>query len=47
MPGGEIQLVAYGEENIFLNHDPQITFFKITYRRYTNFSIETVQADFL
>ena len=47
MPGGEIQLVAYGEENIFLNHDPQITFFKITYRRYTNFSIETVKADFV
>jgi hypothetical protein len=47
MPGGEIQLVAYGEENMFLNDDPQITFFKIIYRRYTNFSIETVQTNFL
>ena len=47
MPGGEIQLVAYGEENMFLNNDPQITFFKIIYRRYTNFSIETVQTNFL
>ena len=35
MPGGEVQLVAYGEENMFLNDDPQITFFKIIYRRYT------------
>jgi len=47
MPAGEIQLVAYGEENIVLNDSPQITFFKIVYRRYTNFSIETVQTNFI
>ncbi len=47
MPAGEIQLVAYGDENIVLSNDPQITFFKIVYRRYTNFSIETVQNNFL
>lgn len=47
MPGGEIQLVAYGEENVFLNDDPQITFFKIVYKRYTNFSIETVKCNFV
>lgn len=47
MPSGEIQLVAYGDENIVLSHEPQITFFKIIYRRYTNFSIETVRTDFL
>jgi hypothetical protein len=47
MPAGEIQLVAYGEENIVLNNEPQITFFKIMYRRYTNFSIETVQNNFI
>jgi hypothetical protein len=46
MPSGEIQLVAYGEENLVLSHDPQITFFKIVYRRYTNFSIETVRLNF-
>ena len=40
MPAGEIILVAYGEENIVLSNEPQITFFKIIYRRYTNFSIE-------
>lgn len=43
MPGGEIILVAYGEENMFLSHQPQISFFKIVYRRYSNFSIETIQ----
>ena len=47
MPAGEIQLVAYGDENIVLNDKPQITFFKIIYRRYTNFSIETVKNNFL
>lgn len=47
MPAGEIQLVAYGEENIVLSDKPQITFFKIIYRRYTNFSIETIQNNFL
>lgn len=46
MPGGNIILVAYGEENRFLNADPQITFFKNIYRRYTNFSIETIRNTF-
>ena len=47
MPGGEVQLVAYGEENMYLNEQPQITFFKVVYRRYTNFSTETVQTKFI
>ena len=47
MPGGEIQLVAYNEENMYLNENPQITFFKVVYRRYTNFSIETIQTNFI
>jgi hypothetical protein len=47
MPGGEVQLVAFGEENMYLNQQPQITFFKIVYRRYTNFCIETVQTNFI
>lgn len=44
--GAGILLAAYGEENIVLNGDPQITFFKIVYRRYTNFSSETVRINF-
>ena len=47
MPGGEVQLVAYGEENMYLNEQPQVTFFKVVYRSYTNFSTETVQTNFL
>src|SRR5579872_1248316 len=46
MPGGLIQLVAYGEEDLFLTSDPQITFFKILYRRHTNFSIEEIRQNF-
>lgn len=46
MPAGEIILVSYSEENISLSENPQITFFKIIYRRYTNFSIETIQTNF-
>ena len=39
-------LVAYGLENIYLTDDPQITFFKIVYRRHTNFSIEPIPQYF-
>lgn len=46
MTGGLIQLVAYGVQDMFLTQDPQITFFKIVYRRHTNFSIEEVPQTF-
>ena len=47
MSGGSIILVSYGEENMYLSYNPQISFFKIIYRRYTNFSIETILTEFL
>jgi hypothetical protein len=47
MTGGIIQLVAYGNQDIFLTSDPQITFFKIVYRRHTNFSIEVIPRTFI
>ncbi len=43
MSGGLLQLVAYGAQDIYLTGNPQITFFKTVYRRYTNFSIETIE----
>lgn len=46
MTGGLIQLVAYGIEDMFLTQDPQITFFKTVYRRYTNFSTEPIAQYF-
>lgn len=47
MTGGLIQLVAYGEQDIFLTTDPQITFFKVIYRRHTNFSTEQIPQKFI
>ena len=37
MGGGLLQLVAYGAQDVYLTGNPQITFFKVTYRRHTNF----------
>ncbi len=43
MGGGLMQLVAYGAQDVYLTGDPQITFFKVVYRRHTNFSVESIQ----
>ena len=43
MAGGLSQLVAYGAQDVYLTGNPQITFFKTVYRRYTNFAIESIQ----
>jgi len=39
--GGLLQLVAQGKQDVFLTGNPQISFFKLVYRRYTNFAIES------
>jgi hypothetical protein len=39
--GGLLQLVAKGKQDVYLTGNPQITWFKMVYRRYTNFSIES------
>ena len=38
-----MQLVAYGAQDIYLTGNPQITFFKVVYRRHTNFAMECVE----
>ena len=40
---GLMQLVAYGAQDIFITGNPQITFFKVVYRRHTNFAIEAIE----
>ena len=40
MSAGLIQLVAKGKEDLYLIGDPQITLFKMIYRRHTNFAIQ-------
>ena len=43
MGGGLMQLLVEGIDNAFLTGDPEISFFKVVYRRHTNFAIESVQ----
>jgi len=47
MTFGIITLTSVGRENIYLSAQPEITFFKIAYKRYSNFSIETVAQYFI
>jgi hypothetical protein len=46
MPGGLIQIANYGSQDLTLTGNPQITFFKIVFRRYTNFGIRTIELSF-
>lgn len=46
MSGGLMQLVAYGAQDVYLTGNPQITFFKVVYRRYTNFAMESIEQTF-
>ena len=46
MGGGLMQLVAYGAQDVYLTGNPQITFFKVVYRRHTNFSMESIRQTF-
>ena len=46
MGGGLVQLVAYGAQDMYLTGNPQITFFKVVYRRHTNFAIESIKQLF-
>ena len=41
--GGLMQLIAYGAQDVYLSGSAQITFFKVVYRRHTNFSVEPIQ----
>ena len=43
MAGGLIELIAKGDQDSYLTVNPQITFFKMVYKRHTNFSIETIE----
>ena len=46
MGGGLMQLVAYGAQDIYLTGNPQITFFKVVYRRHTNFAVEAIEQTY-
>ena len=46
MGGGLMQLVAYGAQDVYLTGNPQITFWKVSYRRHTNFAMESIEQTF-
>ncbi len=46
MPGGLMQLVSEGQQNVILNGNPSKTFFKSTYSKYTNFGLQKFRVDF-
>lgn len=45
MPGGLMNLIAYGNQNIILNGNPTKSFFKATYMKYTNFGLQKFRID--
>ena len=46
MPGGIMNLISYGAQNIILNGNPSKTFFKTTYAKYTNFGMQKFRIDY-
>ena len=45
MAGGVLQLAYQGSQDLYLTCNPEISFFKVVYRKYTNFSIESIKID--
>ena len=46
MAGALLQIVAYGAQDTFLTGTPEITFWKVSYRRHTNFAMESIEQTF-
>lgn len=46
MTGGIIQLSYNGSQDIYLTGKPEITFFKVVYRRHTPFAVESIEQSF-
>ena len=46
MGGGLMQLVSYGAQDIYISGNPQITFWKVLYKRHTNFAMEAIEVTF-
>ena len=46
MGGGMAQLASYGQADVVLTGNPQITYWKLVYRRHTNFSVEAIESAF-
>jgi len=46
MPGGLLNIISYGSQNIIINGNPSKTFFKCVFAKYTNFGLQNIRVDF-
>ena len=46
MPGGLMNISAYGNENIILHGNPKKTFFKASYNKHTNFGLQRYRINY-
>ena len=46
MPGGLLNLVAIGQENVILTGNPKKTFFTCSYKKHTNFGLQRFRIDY-
>lgn len=46
MAGGLLNIIAIGNNNVFLTGNPSKTFFKVTYSKYTNFGLQKFRIDY-
>jgi hypothetical protein len=46
MPGGLLNIVSEGNNNVILNGNPTKTFFNVTYSKYTNFGLQKFRLDY-
>ena len=46
MPGGLLNLIAEGSQNVFLTGNPSKTFFKAVYKKYSNFGLQRLRIDY-
>lgn len=44
MAGGLMQLLAFGNQNIYLNGNPSMTYFKKVFHTHTNFAMESISV---
>lgn len=46
MPGGLLNIIAQGNNNVILTGNPSKTFFKVTYSKYSNFGLQKFRLDY-
>ena len=44
--GAILNLIAIGNDNVILTGNPEVTFFKTAYKKYTNFGLQKFRIDY-